>query len=291
MFSPYSFTDRLKPFEVLRYPLLPFLLVALWSSTRWHFCPLKASGVRQVHGAHQARMGANWFPADTRCRYGFCPLKTKKSQVSPQTEEPSPAGARACYHSFPILYTTLVFGTVKTSLLSPLSNFQLSTYCPHLRLSTSFSTLKSYIKVLAKNCSTVYWCYLTNQHLLKPSGQRQGIKYNIFCFLCAWGQKDGPMKYTKLLLCRSKGIFTGNSNITCWTKAWPTDSADEHFNTGLGPRTFYSIHMSSPTVITHVSLAICKICLEGRAKKAVRCADTEHRLQLSGVWEEHMHRH
>lgn len=69
MFSPYSFTDCLKPFEVLQYPLLHFLLVALWSSTRWRFCPLKASGVRQVHGAHQARMGANWFPADTHCRY------------------------------------------------------------------------------------------------------------------------------------------------------------------------------------------------------------------------------
>lgn len=39
------------------------------------------------------------------------------------------------------------------------------------------------------------------------------------------------------------------------------------FHLGLGPRTFYSIHMSSPTVITRVSLAICKICLEGRAKK------------------------
>lgn len=236
MFSPYSFTDRLKPFEVLRYPLLPFLLVALWSSTRWHFCPLKASGVRQVHGAHQARMGANWFPADTRCRYGFCPLKTKKSQVSPQTEEPSPAGARACYHSFPILYTTLVFGTVKTSLLSPLPAEHLLPAPQPFQFVWYFR--KSYSKVLAQNCSTVYWCYLTNQHLLKPSGQRQGIKYNIFCFLCAWGQKDGPMKYTKLLLCRSKGIFTGNSNITCWTKAWPTDSADEHFIWVWGPEHF-----------------------------------------------------
>ena len=117
MFFPFSFTDWhcLNLSEVLHCLWLHIVPVAPWSSARWLFCPLNAFWVEQARDTHYTRTGTTSFPGGCWLSPSPCPPETKKSQLTPETRESSAAGvrARAYYSSSHILYSTLLFNTIR----------------------------------------------------------------------------------------------------------------------------------------------------------------------------------
>lgn len=96
-FSPFlSQTDTV--WTSLQSYNISCFMFSLWPHEylpRRPFCLLEATGVEQAHATHHARMGTSSFPGRCWAPPGRCPLKIKKSQLTPETRDSAAAGVRA----------------------------------------------------------------------------------------------------------------------------------------------------------------------------------------------------